>query len=297
LRRYTRNLILAFDADSAGQKAVLRAAEILLPLSVDLKVLRIPGGKDPDELFAHGGAAAIADALQHTVPWLEVLAGVLPERFDMASPVGRSQAAAFVCSFLKLVSNQVELEMYVQSAAAMLGVSEQAVLSELGTRQQNSRNSGVVQSVQPSLPPPPVVRRQDNGAQALLTLLELSLASADTGRLLAEKIDPELLSGATPLEKALDMAINAALNDEMEALPGMLQDLLLETPSPEVSKALVKPVVIKDKNLHDKALQEALADLIRIRKEQQRFALLEQIRNAAEPAVRLELLGKLQKLS
>ena len=295
LRRYTRNLILAFDADSAGQKAVLRAAEILLPLSVDLKVLRIPGGKDPDELFAHGGAAAIAEALQHTVPWLDVLAGVLPERFDMASPVGRSQAAAFVCSFLKLVTNQVELEMYVRSAAAMLGVSEQAVLSELGTQQQSSRNSGAVQGGQPL--PPPVVRRQDNGAQALQTLLELSLASADTGRWLAEKIDPEFLPGTTPLEKALNMAINAALNDEMESLPGMLQDLLLETPSPEVSKALVKPVVINDKNLHDKALQEALADLIRIRKEQQRFALLEQIRNAADPAVRLNLLGKLQKLS
>ena len=51
IRRYSNNLILSFDADSAGQKAVLRAAEILLPLSVDLKVLQIPGGKDPDEVF------------------------------------------------------------------------------------------------------------------------------------------------------------------------------------------------------------------------------------------------------
>ena len=296
LRRYTRNLILAFDADSAGQKAVLRAAEILLPLSVDLKVLRIPGGKDPDELFAHGGAAALADALQHPVPWLEVLAAALPERFDMATPVGRSQAAAFVCSFLKLVTNQVELEMYVKSAAGMLGVSEQAVWSELGTLQQQDNRNQTGQALRQSAPPPPVSHRQENGAQALLTLLELALASADTGRLLAEKIAPGLLSETSPLEKALNMAINAALNDEMEALPGMLQDLLLETPSPEVSKALVKPAVISE-TLRARALNEALTDFVRIKKEQQRFELLEQMRNTADPAVRLELLGKLQQLS
>ena len=230
------------------------------------------------------------------MPWLEVLAAALPERFDMATPVGRSQAAAFVCSFLKLVTNQVELEMYVKSAAGMLGVSEQAVWSELGTLQQQDNRNQTGQALRQSAPPPPVSHRQENGAQALLTLLELALASADTGRLLAEKIAPGLLSETSPLEKALNMAINAALTDEMEALPGMLQDLLLETPSPEVSKALVKPAVISE-TLRARALNEALTDFVRIKKEQQRFELLEQMRNTADPAVRLELLGKLQQLS
>ena len=58
LKRYTNHIALAFDSDGAGRKAVLRAAEILLPLSVELKVIRIPGGKDPDELFSSGGAEA-----------------------------------------------------------------------------------------------------------------------------------------------------------------------------------------------------------------------------------------------
>lgn len=294
LRRYTRNLILAFDADGAGQKAVLRAAEILLPLSVDLKVLRIPGGKDPDELFSHGGPAALEEALKHTVSWLEILHESLPEKFDLASPVGRSQAASHVCSFLKLVGNQVEIEMYVRQAAAMLGVSEQAMQAELSAVRQ-AADSGFFRKEE-TLPPPPRHVNKDNAAPALLTLLELTLSSADTGRQLADMLDAELVPGTNPLEKALNMAISAALNDEMEQLPDQLQNLLLESPSPEVSKALLKPTGFSGKK-RQLALEEALQTLQEVRRGEGQFSLLEQMRNAATAEERLRILAELQKLS
>ena len=288
LRRYTHNLILAFDADGAGRKAVLKAAEILLPLSVDLKVLRIPGGKDPDELFAHGGAEAVAAALHDLTPWLEVLRAALPERFDLASPVGRSQAAAFVASYLKLVNNQVELEVYVKEAAAMLSISEQAMLTELSGQQANRPTT-------PTAPPPLRTRPTgDEASPAMLTLLELAMASPDTGRKLAECLPPESIPD-TPLGKALNMAVNAALNDEMDALPGELQNLLLETPCPEVSKALVRPASF-DAAGTERALEEALRELRRVRKKNERISLLDRLRAASTAEERLELLAALQKL-
>ena len=288
LRRYTHNLILAFDADGAGRKAVLKAAEILLPLSVDLKVLRIPGGKDPDELFAHGGAEAVADALHDLTPWLEVLKAALPERFDLASPVGRSQAAAFVASFLKLVNNQVELEVYVKEAAKMLAISEPAMLAEL-SGQRTVRTT-------PLADPPPLTKRpvSDEASPALLTLLELAMASPDVGRQLAEALPPESIPD-TPLGKALNLAVSAALNDEMDALPGELENLLLETPCPEVSKALVRPTSFEAGGT-EQALEEALRELRRIRKKNDRISLLDRLRSAATAEERLALLGALQKL-
>ena len=58
----TSRLLLAFDSDGAGMKAVERAAEILLPLSLDVKVIQIPGGKDPDELYSTGGREAASSS-------------------------------------------------------------------------------------------------------------------------------------------------------------------------------------------------------------------------------------------
>jgi DNA primase len=286
IHRYSRNLILAFDADGAGKKAVLRAAEILLPLSVDLRVLQIPGGKDPDELFSHGGKDAVADALAHTVGWMEILKNTLPERFDLASPVGRSQAAAFVASFIRLVNNEVELEVYTKEAAKMLEISENAMKAEISgasvLRSYTAKNDQLAQ-----VPP-----RRRNSA-AMLTLLELAIADSNCGRAIAEQVSPELIPGNTPVEMALNLAINAALNDEMTALEGQLKDLLITQPSPEVSKALYQPTAIVPEK-RQRALAEAIKELLDSRKRKSQSDLLTKLREAVTDEEKMQILAELQ---
>ncbi len=294
IRRYTHKLILAFDADNAGKKAVLRAAEILLPLSVELKILQIPGGKDPDELFTNGGAAALSAALENTVNWLDVLRDVLPEKFDLSSPVGRSQAAGFVASFLKLVSNQVELEVYISQAAKILNISENAMNAEVSALMVNQRSTSDKRQIPATSSSPQPARRNDAQA-ALQTLLDLALQSIDAGRSLAEKLPPDLLKNDNVLEKALNMAIDAALNDEMDSLAGELQNLLIESPSPEISRILVRPTTYAP-GQREKALQQAVSELIRIKSGQNQFLLLEKLRTATSENEKMEILASLQKL-
>ncbi len=290
IRRYSQKLILAFDADGAGKKAVLRAAEILLPLSVELKVLQIPGGKDPDELFSQGGSEAIVNALTHTVNWLDILQETLPEKFDMASPVGRSQAAAFIASFLKLVSNQIELEVYTKEAAKMLGISESAMLSELSGA---VKTHAIQSDKRPPLAPVRTPESTNSANAALVTLLELAISDINAGRAMAELIPPEYIPGNTPLEKALNLAINAALNDEMDDLPGSLNDLLIESPSPEVSKAMFRPTVFQ-KDRREQALNDAVKELINCHKKKDERNLLEMLRNASSESEKMDILSKLQ---
>ncbi len=286
IRRYSRNLILAFDADSAGQKAVLRAAEILLPLSVELKVLRIPGGKDPDELFSHGGKDALEDALQNTVNWMDILHETLPERYDLSSPVGRSQAAGFVASFLKLVTNQVELEVYLKEAAKMLDISESAMNIELS----GAVKTKIFESAEKkNLPAPP----QKKSGAALITLLELAISDINCGRAVAEAIPPEMLPGDTPVEKALNSAINAALNDEMDSLPDELQNLLIEFPSPEVSRIIHQPANFPPER-KERALQDALNEFMRQKRRQTENDLLQKLRSTVDPEDKMKILMALQ---
>ncbi|MBE6389542.1 MAG: DNA primase [Lentisphaerae bacterium] len=296
IRRYTNRIILAFDADNAGKKAVLRAAEILLPLSVELKILQIPGGKDPDELFSQGGSPAIKAALDSTVDWLDILAETLPEKFDMASPVGRSQAAAFTASFLKLVNNQVELEVYVKNAAKILDISENSMLAELSgslkTGNQYASSSGK------GAPVTAAVRSPKNSSAenaALTTLLSLTLTDSSYGKAMAELIPPEMLQriSSNPLAAALNMAINAALNGESDSLADDLKNFLIEHPSPEVSKVLFAPVSFADSH-RQRAMQDAVNELSKYQRKQNENDLLERLRNAASEDEKMKILMDLQ---
>lgn len=297
LRRYAGRIFLALDSDAAGQKAIRRDLEILLPMSFDIRVIRIPGGKDPDELFRNGGAEAVQQAVAGAVSWLQVLCDSLPERYDMSSPAGRGQAAAEVAEFLGKVTNQVELELYVREAATALGVSEDAFWAELrqvrrklrGEEERRSRFAGQEQEAKP-----PVRPVEERYPSALLTLLTLAVNYEEAARQIAELLPPEELSGESPPERAINLAVNAALNGEFDQAGSAISDMLLEHPSPAVSRLLVGDHQYADVS---RAVLDSVRELRRIRREEKRRTLTLRLRQAATAEERTAILGQLVELN
>ena len=297
LRRYAGRIVLALDSDAAGQKAIRRDLEILLPMSFDIRVIRIPGGKDPDELFRNGGAEAVQQAVAGAVSWLQVLCDSLPERYDMSSPAGRGQAAAEVAEFLGKVTNQVELELYVREAATALGVSEDAFWAELrqvrrklrGEEERRSRFAGQEQEAKP-----PVRPVEERYPSALLTLLALAVNYEEAARQIAELLPPEELSGESPPERAINLAVNAALNGEFDQAGSAISDMLLEHPSPAVSRLLVGDHQYADVS---RAVLDSVRELRRIRREEKRRTLTLRLRQAATAEERTAILGQLVELN
>ncbi len=297
LRRYAGRIFLALDSDAAGQKAIRRDLEILLPMSFDIQVIRIPGGKDPDELFRNGGAEAVQQAVAGAVSWLQVLCDSLPERYDMSSPAGRGQAAAEVAEFLGKVTNQVELELYVREAATALGVSEDAFWAELrqvrrklrGEEERRSRFAGQEQEAKP-----PVRPVEERYPSALLTLLALAVNYEEAARQIAELLPPEELSGESPPERAINLAVNAALNGEFDQAGSAISDMLLEHPSPAVSRLLVGDHQYADVS---RAVLDSVRELRRIRREEKRRTLTLRLRQAATAEERTAILGQLVELN
>ena len=290
LKRYTNHISLAFDSDSAGQKAVLRAAEILLPLSIELKVIRIPGGKDPDELFASGGAEAVAAAVENAVPWLKVVIDTLAGKFDLNTPVGKGEAAAFVGSFLKLVDNRVELESYVREAADHLRVSEDAIYSELAAlRRHDQRREGFREG--PALPKETSV--VGNYSPAILTLLELAINSAEAARRIGELLEPGDLDLGDPVMEAISRCTFAAEMGEHAEAVRKLSELLEKQSSPELSRALVSHTEYADV---DRAVADSVRELRAAKRRMMRNELMEKLRNSTDPEERAGLLAEIQKL-
>lgn len=297
LRRYAGRIFLALDSDAAGQKAIRRDLEILLPMSFDIRVIRIPGGKDPDELFRNGGAEAVRQAVEGAVSWLRVLCDSLPERYDMSSPAGRGQAAAEVAEYLGKVTNQVELESYVREASSAFGVSEDSFWAELRQirrklRQEEERRSrfpGREEEERPAARP-----AEENYPAALLTLLALAVNYEEAARQIAELLPPGELTQDTLPERAINLAVNAALNGEFDQAGSAIADMLIEHPSPAISRLLVGEHRYADVS---RAVLDSVGELQRFRREEKRRALTLELRRAATPEARTAILTKLVELN
>lgn len=296
LKRYANRIFLAFDADSAGQKAVFSAIELLLPLSMEIKVIHIPGGKDPDELFRNGGADAVAAAVDDAVPWLDVLLSSLPARYDMNSPSGRGRAAGEVAGYLLKVANQVELELYLRKAAAALDVSEAAFWSELHrqrTRSHRQDGSLLVREPVQSVARPENIAEPPGLSSALLTLLELVISSEDAARRLSELCSPEELGSEDTIGRALNTVIEAVQNGVHANAASLLGEMLIESPDPALSRVLVEHREFTDP---EKALADSVAQLRRARRNKLRSEFLTMLRGTSDPTEKMAILKQISEL-
>ena len=305
LKRYTSRIVLAFDADGAGQKAVERAAEILLPLSIDVKVMQIPGGKDPDELYSTGGSEAVAQAVNSARPLLQVLTSRLPEKFDLSSAVGRGQAAAWMANFLKLVENRIELESYVLELSSVLRVSPDAVYAELANVRKLDRRRDMYaqggnltpavinpQNAPENAPAPAPFRK--SYPVCLLSLLELACCSGDAARMIGELLPPEDLQEKDPVTNALNILIDAALEGDQAAGIEKIKNRLAREPVPEISRILIQNNTFSN---IDKAVSDCVRDFKFRKLKEKSKALQSRISSVADPQERLDLLQEAMKIN
>ncbi len=91
LVRMAPTVLLALDADSAGQEAMLRAATLASRRKLELRVVALPAGADPAELLQREGAAAVERAIEASVPFVRFRVGRVLDNGDHGSPEGRDK--------------------------------------------------------------------------------------------------------------------------------------------------------------------------------------------------------------
>lgn len=132
LLRYTRNVVLAFDSDSAGSAANLRGAGYLQELGAEVSVLELPSGKDPDEFLKTRGSEAFREVLRnHVQPYLVFKLHQLMKQHDPAQVSGRAAIVECIMDDLQRVENIVAREGYIRLVASELGTTEEAVRGEM----------------------------------------------------------------------------------------------------------------------------------------------------------------------
>ena len=139
LANYTTQVVIAYDADAAGQKAAQRAIGILQPLDMKIKVLKIPGAKDPDEFIQQNGPTAFRELIERSGNQIEYRLEQTAAQFDLGTDEGRVGYLKAAGKLIASLPGSVEREIYGIRAAEKAGVSKDAFLGEVArVRKQNA---------------------------------------------------------------------------------------------------------------------------------------------------------------
>lgn len=130
LSKYCDEILLCYDSDEAGQKATIRAIEIINSVNGRARVIRLRGAKDPDEYIKANGADAFRHAVAQSLPSTEYRLSLARTHFNLDAPEGKigfiQEAAEVLCSLM----DAVEIDAYVKQISAETEISKEAIYSE-----------------------------------------------------------------------------------------------------------------------------------------------------------------------
>ena len=140
LSRYASEILISYDADEAGQKAAARALTIFKNTTAKIKILRLSGGKDPDEIIKNYGVEKMKAIITGAANEIEFALLREHSKYDLASDDGKRQ---YLQAAIKVLSGvgAIELEIYASRIAGELSVAKEIIISE--AKRQAKKNSVV----------------------------------------------------------------------------------------------------------------------------------------------------------
>ncbi len=131
LARSADTIVLAFDADAAGEAAAERSAEIIRSQGMKVKVVSFTGAKDPDELIRKQGAESFRTAIDQALPYLEFKLRRLISKFNLNDIEARGQALKESAKLLSAEPDAFTQKEYAKLAAGLLKVDGEALQAEI----------------------------------------------------------------------------------------------------------------------------------------------------------------------
>ena len=239
LKRLAPRAVLCFDGDEAGVKATRRSIEIFLEEKMDVRVVGLEGGHDPDTFIRDRGREAYLERLETAEPAIEWLARLAARENDIESPAGK---AAYMNALLPSLSR---IESGVERAAWIPRIAQIGRIDPIAASEELARSLGSRQAVRPQAMMP-VVRPPSGGpkkqeltrsetwlvALALRNLPEVSEALSEL-----EGLDLSSLRSGPILSTLLRLSQTGG-----DASVGTLQDALPE----EDDRRVLREIVVQD---------------------------------------------------
>ena len=187
LHRFTSNITLLYDGDAAGIHAAFRGMDMLLSEGMNVKILLLPDGDDPDS-FARKHSADDFKAYidKHQVDFIQFKTDMMVS--NVTDPFKRSEGINSIISSIAVVPNQILRDTYVQDCARRIGMSEQTLINTMNRYIRENRGARtteqqrtVMQAAQsvPVSHPTPSAKPMAQASKVELMLIQLVIRKGE----------------------------------------------------------------------------------------------------------------------
>ena len=154
LHRFTSNITLLYDGDAAGIHAAMRGTDMLLAEGMNLKVLLLPDGDDPDSFARKHTAADFRQYIEdHQTDFMEFKTDLLLK--GERDPLKRSEAINSIVRSISLVQNQILRDTYLHECAVRMGMNEATLINTMNRFIREGRDRMNPQASAPGVPGQP----------------------------------------------------------------------------------------------------------------------------------------------
>lgn len=142
LHRFTSNIVLLYDGDTAGVHAALRGTDMLLEEEMNVKVLFLPDGNDPDSFARNHTAADFKKYIEdNQTDFIQFKTDIMLR--GVTDPVKRSEAINSIVESISKIKNQITRASYITDCAHRLGVNEAIIVNALNNFVRNGMSQQV----------------------------------------------------------------------------------------------------------------------------------------------------------
>ncbi len=189
LKRYTNNLAMSFDMDAAGENAAKRGIDLALANEMNVKVIVLPSGKDPDECVKRNPQEWF-ESLNNAKTVMEYYFEKTFGKYDMASAEGKKSAAKIILPVIARMSNKIEQTHWLQKLADNLGVTENILREAMPGRQKGNSN-------RPAQPIKAIIRTTDRKTLIDQRILGIVFKYPQFISILIDGVSPEVIVEAS----------------------------------------------------------------------------------------------------
>lgn len=145
LKRYVDTVYISYDGDAAGQNANLKGMDILRDEGLNVKVVPLPEGLDPDDVIKQQGAEGYQKCLDEAMPLIDYKLKIVMKKYDVSDTVDKRSCIAEALDVVRTAETETEKEELLKQLRAQTGVSFDALKRDLNAK----RPERTVKSTQP----------------------------------------------------------------------------------------------------------------------------------------------------
>lgn len=141
LSRYTKNVVLLFDSDTAGIKASMRSIELLLKKDIEIKIVSLPSGEDPDSFINNYGKEKFEELIGYAENFLEYQSAYFEKQGMFSDPAKTTEAIRELVKSASLIGDELKRSVLIKNISKKFNLREILIENELDKILKKARTS------------------------------------------------------------------------------------------------------------------------------------------------------------